>query len=672
MIDKEYKPIMIIGPYTSGKGLLSSLLDSNEIFTIPMWHDMLISTFYNFVQYYTRNNTYLGWLDNDDRIIKLRRFLSNVDYQTLEQFSLQKKIILPISTKEYEKFEFNFDFYKQTKEFFNQVFNLANNDVTTKNLFNIFVNTFINNIPELNLNKYKYFVSAAEPGFLCFDKLITQMPDIKIIYINRDWLIPFCSRSAYPCFDAFGIFHDKRLDNMIRCEAKSQFYQQKYPNNYKIIEFKNLIENTEKTMRNIIDFIGLEWNNIYIKPTFLTKDIRSQQILGKVIDTKENSNLPPNIIRELENEYRKRKEKVLNCIINIPYVSAINFLSAKKLIRKITSEDISVVIQGAIDKKETKKCLKSIKKYLPDSEIILSTWEGSDVSDLNGLYDKIVFSQDPGTAKIFNRYSNVNRQIVSTISGIKRATRKYVLKLRTDCKLKDSNFLNIYCSDTVQNLKREKEYSIFENRVFIDSYFTRNSEYNSCGKEKGYCFHPSDLWLFGLKEDIQKLFDIPLQEKFIVEIDNKEFAYRVPEQYIWISCLEKANIPVFMESAYYKTPYTSTYSLKTILNNFFVLNHKKTGVVLPKKFKNYDKNLFKYVLNTKRYFELYKSFYDIDFKIPRQYRYNNISDALGVTKYTNELKSLLKPFDFVIKIPKCVIKIVIKSLLNIYKLWWLK
>ena len=89
-------------------------------------------------------------------------------------------------------------------------------------------------------------------------------------------------------------------------------------------------------------------------------------------------------------------------------------------------------------------------------------------------------------------------------------------------------------------------------------------------------------------------------------------------------------------------------------------------------FKNYDKNLFKYVLNTKRYFELYKSFYDIDFKIPRQYRYNNISDALGVTKYTNELKSLLKPFDFVIKIPKCVIKIVIKSLLNIYKLWWLK
>ena len=45
----------------------------------------------------------------------------------------------------------------------------------------------------------------------------------------------------------------------------------------------------------------------------------------------------------------------------------------------INSKDISVVVQGAIDKENTPKCLESIRKYLPDAEIILSTWEGSEV-----------------------------------------------------------------------------------------------------------------------------------------------------------------------------------------------------------------------------------------------------------------------------------------------------
>ena len=42
---------------------------------------------------------------------------------------------------------------------------------------------------------------------------------------------------------------------------------------------------------------------------------------------------------------------------------------------KITSRDISVVVQGPIHKGRTKKCLQSIRKNLPEAEIILSTWD---------------------------------------------------------------------------------------------------------------------------------------------------------------------------------------------------------------------------------------------------------------------------------------------------------
>ena len=99
----------------------------------------------------------------------------------------------------------------------------------------------------------------------------------------------------------------------------------------------------------------------------------------------------------------------------------------------IKPEEISVVVQGAIDKDNTAKCLKSIRYYLPKSEIILSTWENSNIDDLD--YDILVENKDPGALiqdPLYGAYNNGNRQLLSTQEGIKKATRKYILKLRTD------------------------------------------------------------------------------------------------------------------------------------------------------------------------------------------------------------------------------------------------
>ena len=45
--------------------------------------------------------------------------------------------------------------------------------------------------------------------------------------------------------------------------------------------------------------------------------------------------------------------------------------------KMITSEQISVIIQGAYNPEITPKTIKSIKKLLPDSQIIFSTWENT-------------------------------------------------------------------------------------------------------------------------------------------------------------------------------------------------------------------------------------------------------------------------------------------------------
>lgn len=63
------------------------------------------------------------------------------------------------------------------------------------------------------------------------------------------------------------------------------------------------------------------------------------------------------------------------------------------IINGIDTKDISVVVQGAVGG-YTPVCLASVRKHLPESEIVLSTWKGSNVEGLD--YDVLVLSDDPG------------------------------------------------------------------------------------------------------------------------------------------------------------------------------------------------------------------------------------------------------------------------------------
>src|SRR5574344_632380 len=120
----------------------------------------------------------------------------------------------------------------------------------------------------------------------------------------------------------------------------------------------------------------------------------------------------------------------------------------------IKSRDISVVVQGAINKKETSKCLKSIRQFLPDAEIILSTWEDSDVTNLE--YDILVLNKDPGGFK--HDFA---------IQNIKRSKNTYILKLRSDLILKNANFLNYWDKFDTYNL----QYKLFKHRVLSSSLY---------------------------------------------------------------------------------------------------------------------------------------------------------------------------------------------------------
>ena len=181
---------------------------------------------------------------------------------------------------------------------------------------------------------------------------------------------------------------------------------------------------------------------------------------------------------------------------------------------KITSRDISVVVQGPIVKHKTEKCLKSIRKNLPEAEIILSTWEGSSIDGLD--YDILVINIDPGavrqkkftTAKVF---SNLNRMVLSTNNGLEKAERKYTLKLRTDACIDNTGFLNLFEKFPA----RCDEYKLFEHRILASTLYSKFAITDHENKVE-IPFHVSDWWFFGLTSDLKKflLSSKPVEEPY--------------------------------------------------------------------------------------------------------------------------------------------------------------
>ena len=304
--------------------------------------------------------------------------------------------------------------------------------------------------------------------------------------------------------------------------------------------------------------------------------------------------------------------------------------------------NLSIIVQGAINKFETPKCLKSLRKYLPQAEIILSTWEGSDISKLEGLYDILVLNKDPGTQQFFNPkgkiiYNNLNRQLLSTQEGLKKATKKYVLKLRTDLILKDARFLEYFDKFPAKT----ENYTLFKKKIICPDLFSRYyihvDRHNNVEKIP---FHISDWWFFGLKEDIETYIkDTPLVKEpefttyfSLKENQNKKSPYIgasfkfAPEQYFGYSCFLRNFSDIRMEDASDYNDEIFEKSRECIINNFIILEHEQSGIYLNKySFSKNEKCLGEAYLdlyNFYRYEYEYKYFCDKDYKITSKLKFN--------------------------------------------------
>ena len=238
---------------------------------------------------------------------------------------------------------------------------------------------------------------------------------------------------------------------------------------------------------------------------------------------------------------------------------------------QISSKDISVVIQGPVKEKYLIRCLKSVRRHLPNSEIIISAWN----EDLSQYDAEIKINNNPIPPSQCSKVdgtlgNNLNRQLVSTLSGLKKSTRKYSLKMRGDVVLSGDKFLRYYT--VFPNLRNEK-FVFTRQKILTTNMFSRSPE------KSRLLFHISDIVLFGLTADLIDYFDIPLQSNFDAEyfLSHKKESEKnilwssrlLPEQYIMTEWLKKMNKSFVNSERKY---YTFTEDDKNLFYDVFFSN----------------------------------------------------------------------------------------------------
>lgn len=257
------------------------------------------------------------------------------------------------------------------------------------------------------------------------------------------------------------------------------------------------------------------------------------------------------------------------------------------IINGIDTKDISVVVQGAVDTVITKKCLASIRKYLPESEIILSTWKGSVTDRFD--FDILLLNDDPLSfpcdSLSYSIPNNINRQLISTQAGIERASRKYILKFRTDFYLKSNSFIEYFGKYEKYNTN----WRFFDERILICSLYSRNPRLSFSNLRMAYC--PSDFFAFGLADDVKKLYSRNVvsseADKLYFEIypeKKNELRYKnalcrfMPEQFIWIGFLETKVDNLCCQHRDDVNRKNIRNTELTFANNFLILSPEELGI----------------------------------------------------------------------------------------------
>lgn len=306
---------------------------------------------------------------------------------------------------------------------------------------------------------------------------------------------------------------------------------------------------------------------------------------------------------------------------------------------KISTKDITFLLQGAYDEKYTDVTVASIRKYFSGAKILLSTWAGTKINKEIPL-DDLIENDDPGGTKDkkVNFVNNLKRQLISTQNGLKRVDSKYVVKLRTDLVFNSDKLLS---SLFLYPQKKEVGKTLL-GKIVIPSFFSKRFLTSLDGNFVQLTpFHFSDWLAFGLLEDVNNIYnvDLPNEEYCNYFFDHTYMGNKInlmaaahryaPEQYIFYSAYKKLiSDPVEFNDYMDYSEVALEASDRFLTNNFIVLTPQQLGLYCLKSstrddlYKKWTKeevllpyHLWDGLISNLVYEKLYKKYCDSTFRI---------------------------------------------------------
>lgn len=377
--------IQIDGWFAGGKGVLWSLLDGHkDIFVNPI-HD------------FTHANL-LNSSNEEEWIIKkhttqLRKILSSSEYYKFEKTFLENFLEVAFSTDCKLRLDYNIDFYQFDQNFYLRLNSLKEwsceqiIQILFEEYFKIYTNN--HNIP-------KYFATMSHPGhFKKYKNIPKIFPNMKSIVVKRGLKNIIATRinrkerpkdlNEHQAFNTpFSVILQRgEIEKILEYFDTNEKLQKQYPEQFLVVDFNDLVENTENTMKKVAKFLNIEYTSILSIPTrdgiILEKDgmsfigkenddykdlLTSEEI--KIIDKKEDffKNRHNIIKKDFSNNFKLSKEinKIYQQLFELKNkynkITLYGYGTLGKLASYFLEEKVSYIVD------------KNYKEFYNDSHII--------------------------------------------------------------------------------------------------------------------------------------------------------------------------------------------------------------------------------------------------------------------------------------------------------------
>lgn len=286
----------------------------------------------------------------------------------------------------------------------------------------------------------------------------------------------------------------------------------------------------------------------------------------------------------------------------------------------IHSEEITFVVQGPIHPTNTKRSLLKLRKVFPSSQVILSTWEGENTKGLDA--DLVLLNKDPGASVfVYSKKNeavkvNINRQVASTLNGLRMVKTKYAAKLRADNVLHSDNVLKLFNQYTKRNI----DFVCLNHRLVCSNFFAKEYER---GLPVPYFY--SDFFQFGETEDLLKVWDINYFQDYVFrdELSGKKQHENYPrdsinvEQKIW-SQLGNRITPTKLRDEHGTSADIIT-SRNVMLNNLIIVDGDTLGLEVPERLQqcnDYPYDFYTY----QRWQWLYEKAFGVNLNVPFSFK----------------------------------------------------